>query len=65
MEQALGELVWARPGCVHVVRLVEHSIAITQDYVDLSNHERVYDALVSGPGAAACGKRVNGAMLAH
>ena len=62
-EQLPGEVLWTPPLCVHAVRNLEHSIAVTQNYVDLTNLIEVYDALVSGPLAIAT-PLVRGDLLA-
>ena len=48
-EQLPGDLMWTPPLCIHSVRNLDHSIALTQNYIDLTNLTEVYDALVSGP----------------
>jgi hypothetical protein len=50
-EQLPGEVLWTPPLCVHAVRNLDHSIALTQNYIDLTNLIEVYDALVIGPQA--------------
>lgn len=40
-EQKPGEIVWTPPRCIHAVRNMEYSIAVTQNYIDLGNLNHV------------------------
>ena len=44
-EQKPGEIVWTPPRCIHAVRNIEYSIAVTQNYIDLSNLHHVLGGL--------------------
>ena len=58
-----GEILWTPPLCVHAVRNVEHSIAVTQNYIDLTNLLEVHDALIGGPRAVKPQRLAAGLML--
>jgi arginase family enzyme len=45
--QEPGELVWVPSGCLHAVRNLEPTIALTHNYVDLTNLDKVYEAYIS------------------
>lgn len=62
-EQLPGEMLWTPPLCVHAVRNVEHSIAVTQNYIDLTNLLEVHDALIGGPRAVKPQRLAAGLML--
>ena len=64
-EQAPGEIVWTPPDCLHAVSNLEHSIAVTQNYLDLSNLPQVYAALMTDAGAANSGLASGAVHLAH
>jgi arginase family enzyme len=51
--QLPGEVLWTPPLCLHAVRNLEFSIAVTENYVDLSNLVEVFDATL---GATATPK---------
>jgi len=44
-EQQPGEVMWTPSGCVHAVRNLQSSIALTQNYVDLTNVLAVHDGM--------------------
>ncbi|KZX60312.1 hypothetical protein A3709_12025 [Halioglobus sp. HI00S01] len=48
--QSAGEIIWTPPGCLHAVRNLEDSIALTQNYIDLTNLSNCIVALGNRQG---------------
>ncbi len=43
--QEPGEILWTPPRCLHAVRNLDRTIALTHNYVDLTNIEHVFPAI--------------------